>query len=46
MRWVPQKPPSQRSWLAAFTIVAIPIIVVIVSVLVLAWQLLGASTAP
>jgi len=46
MQWVPQKPPNPRSKVVAFAIVCIPIVVVIVTALVLAWQLLGASTAP
>ena len=44
MQWVPQKPASHRSKLVAFTMVAIPIALVIVATLVLAWQLLGASS--
>jgi len=45
MQWVPQKPPSQRTRLGVVAIAAIPIILVIVGILVLAWQLLGSSTA-
>jgi flagellar basal body-associated protein FliL len=45
MQWEPQKPAGQRTKLAVVAIAAIPIILVVVGILVLAWQLLGSSTA-
>ena len=46
MQWVPQKSPSHGTKLAVFAIICVAIVLVIVTILVLAWQLLGASTAP
>lgn len=45
MQWVPQKPASHRTKLVALTIAAIPIALLVVGTLVLAWQLLGANSA-
>lgn len=45
MQWEPQKPPGQRTKLTVVAIAAIPIFLVVVGILVLAWQLLGSSTA-
>jgi hypothetical protein len=46
MQWVPQKPPSHRVRLLAFTIAAIPVVFLVLLTVVAIWSLIGLALLP